>query len=83
MTKLEFYKRLEEHDWQYAFSDDDSVYWSGKANYAQLCNLAAQYGYFDMLQAYERHEFIRDAKGAKTLPKPKAPDVAVELVRDT
>jgi len=40
MSKEDFYKKCEYHDWTFACSDDSKVYRAGKASHEQLEKLA-------------------------------------------
>lgn len=70
MTREEFYKELENHDWTYSYSDDFSVYQRGHANIKRLREIASQSQELgELFQDYADWYWNR-LTGDKTLEKP-------------
>lgn len=77
MTKEEFFKRLEKHDWYYPFSDDFHVHNKGEADHAEIESLKKQSPVFEkMYDAFVAHYSSGSAFGTEKLPKPKFEDFA-------
>ena len=74
MTKQEFYDKCLHHDWYHAMSDDHRVWVRGEDSWSQLKRAAQDYGYQDILEAFQRYHFTGDAFGTPQFPKPERPE---------
>lgn len=74
MSLSEFYDALSGFDWYYDFSDDYSVYNSGRRREAELSKLAKQSSEHQALfDAWSKHMFTGKAWGNERAPKPERP----------
>lgn len=75
MTIKEYYKELENHDWYYSFSDDDTMYKRGYENELKLKKMAENLEkYQNLYAAFSAYKFSGNAWGTKRKLKPKLKD---------
>lgn len=67
MTKEEYFKDLEIHDWYFAYSDDFGVYSRGKENVKKLYNAALHNDILmNMFNDYSKYMFAEDRSKTKS-----------------
>ncbi len=74
ISLLEFYKKLESHDWFYSYSDDHSAWRCGDAAESKLQLLAKQSPEHQALfNGFKKHMFSGPSWGTEKAPKPEQP----------
>ncbi len=74
VTLGQFYQILSNHDWYFAFSDDNRVYHNGEASKERLNAFAKQSSAHQaLLDGFSRHHFSGEPWGTEQAPLPARP----------